>query len=129
MGERGAWPASGSAAARDASSHAPLAPLRFACASPRDDHVADGGGFYGGGGFDQDGGGFYGGEGGQQASLPSAGASQGSGGAKRANRSVVPVTIKQILTAKQAHPDGEYTIDGHEVSQVRRAHLAGRSTR
>jgi len=91
----------------------------------------DGGGFYGGGGgggggggqFDQDGGGFYGGEGGANAGASQGGGSQGnsqtSGQDKRATRTLVPLTIKQIINATQDHPDDDFKVDGHEVAQVR----------
>jgi len=29
-----------------------------------------------------------------------------------------PVTIKQILDAEQAHPDAEFKLDGHEITQI-----------
>ncbi len=29
-----------------------------------------------------------------------------------------PVTIKQVLDASQAHPDADFKLDGHEMTQV-----------
>ena len=37
---------------------------------------------------------------------------------KGGNNTVRPVTVKQIVSADQAHPDSDFQIDGHEVGSV-----------
>ncbi|KAI9736417.1 MAG: replication factor A protein 2 [Claussenomyces sp. TS43310] len=63
---------------------------------------ADGGGFVNQGGFGSQG-----------------GSQDGPGGSKTYGKDTLrPVTIKQIIEAQQPHPDAEFKIDEHEITQI-----------
>ncbi|KAK8858736.1 hypothetical protein IAR55_002965 [Kwoniella newhampshirensis] len=42
----------------------------------------------------------------------------GKKGGKGGNQTIRPVTIKQVLSAEQVHPDADFTIDGVDVAQI-----------
>ncbi|CAO1618947.1 unnamed protein product [Sympodiomycopsis kandeliae] len=74
--------------------------------NPYGQNYATGGGGGSGGGFFGGGGGFGG------------GSSQQDGSKSAAKNNLRPVTIRQIRSASQSHPDADFKVDGHEIGQL-----------